>query len=586
VPPIPIRSQPGVQRDTTTFNTMAHHDALWCRFVNGLPRKMGGYRMLTDQIDGVPTGCNSFSRDGVTYLHVGHSEGVQQVTFDATTGVLQGVVDRTPTVALTTPNSNFYWQFTILYDPITNNDAILVAWPGVNLLQIDTDDEMPAFYGRLIAETPLVPMSLPIFRDSHTVATITGTISNGSAVVTAVSSTADLRFGQTVIGTGIPDDTYILSVDSGTQFTMSAEATASTVGLSITSKVGGVCGGVVALRPYLQFLGSSGRIIHSTAADPNDFWTDPGSNEAFVTAQKIIRGIPTRGGSGNNPSALLWSLDSLLRQTYVGGAAIFNFDTVSEGISVLSPQAIVEYDGVYFWAGVDRFYMYAGQVRELPNPFNSDYFFEGLNRTYQNKTFAFRNPRYGEIWWCYPRGTATNCSHAIVYNVRENVWYDTALPNDGRCCAENPVPFSYPILAGHEATDVGRYRLWQHEYGVNEVENSSSRAIRSYYETGVLSALVGQQPANKSLSITLIEPDFIQAEDMTVTVTGARNARAEDIEEEAVTFSDDPDQRGQVVRVKATRRQMRLRFESNVVDGDYRAGQIIAHVEANDEPAA
>jgi hypothetical protein len=63
----------------------------------------------------------------------------------------------------------------------------------------------------------------------NTIASTThaGTTTNTSAVVTGLASTADLMFGMNVSGTGIPASTYILSVDSGTQITLSNAATAS-----------------------------------------------------------------------------------------------------------------------------------------------------------------------------------------------------------------------------------------------------------------------------------------------------------------------------------------------------------------------
>lgn len=56
---------------------------------------------------------------------------------------------------------------------------------------------------------------------------ITGTTTNGSAVVTALSTTTNFKAGEGIRGTGIPGGTYILSVDSVTQVTMTAAATAS-----------------------------------------------------------------------------------------------------------------------------------------------------------------------------------------------------------------------------------------------------------------------------------------------------------------------------------------------------------------------
>lgn len=61
-----------------------------------------------------------------------------------------------------------------------------------------------------------------------TTTVINGTLTSASAVVTGLSSTADLRAGMAIeAAADVPASTFILSVDSGTQITMSANATGS-----------------------------------------------------------------------------------------------------------------------------------------------------------------------------------------------------------------------------------------------------------------------------------------------------------------------------------------------------------------------
>ena len=105
----------------------------------------------------------------------------------------------------------------------------------------------------------------------------------------------------------------------------------------------------------------------------------------------------------------------------------------------MSSQCVIEYDGIYYWCGVDRFLMFNGVVREVPNSLNLNWFYDNLNFNQRQKVFAVKVPRWGEIWWCYPRGNATECTHAVIYNVRENTWYDCELPNDGRSAGFSPL---------------------------------------------------------------------------------------------------------------------------------------------------
>ena len=343
-----------------------------------------------------------------------------------------------------------------------------------------------------------------------------------------------------------------------------------------------VSGGIVVLHPYVFAYGTDGYAAWSVPGNPND-WTSTGSGDGYITGQKIVKGLPLRAGPGNSPSGLFWSLDSVIRATFVGGAPVFQFDTVSATSSILSSQGVIEYDGIYFWAGVDRFLMFNGVVREVPNTLNLNWFFDNLNFAQRQKVFAMAVPKYGEIWWCFPFGNATECTHAVIYNVREQTWYDTVLPNGGRSGGIFVNVSAKPLMVGSSFTSPTQ-TLWQHEDGVDEIDGQTINPVRSYFETGDIALpALPKDAVNKSVRISIIEPDFVQRGDMTVRVTGRYNARAPLVTGEAKTFpavADEPSE--QVVFLKEVRREMRLIFESNAVGGDYQMGQVIAHLEQSD----
>lgn len=209
-----------------------------------------------------------------------------------------------------------------------------------------------------------------------------------------------------------------------------------------------VSGGCVVLQPMLVVYGSNGLIRNS---NPNDFSVATGwsggaglANTANVAGTKIVKGLPLRGGS-NSPSGLFWALDSLIRMSFVGGSTIWKFDTVSARISVLSKSAIVEYDGLYFWPGLDRFFVFNGVVQELPNNLNQDWFFDNLNFEQRAKVWGMAIPRFGEIWWFFPSGTNTECDTVCIYNIKEQTWYDTLCTRTAGVTAQL---FRYPLMTG------------------------------------------------------------------------------------------------------------------------------------------
>jgi hypothetical protein len=202
--------------------------------------------------------------------------------------------------------------------------------------------------------------------------------------------------------------------------------------------------------------GDNGLIKNCVAGNPYD-WNGPDSNETNVSSTKIVKGLPVRGGS-NAPSGLFWALDSLIRVSYtpttitvasVPQTFYWRYDIITSQSSILSSQCVIEYDGIYYWVGVDRFLLYNGVVKELKNNFNQNYFFDNLNYAQSQKVWAQKVPRFGEIWWFFPSGDSEECNDAIIYNVREDCWYDAGGALGARRTAGYfSQVFHYPINAG------------------------------------------------------------------------------------------------------------------------------------------
>jgi hypothetical protein len=206
---------------------------------------------------------------------------------------------------------------------------------------------------------------------------------------------------------------------------------ADTSGSSPTGDLIEVSGGVVVLHPYVFVYGDNGLIKNCTAGNPFN-WNGADANETNVSSTKIVKGLPVRGGS-NAPSGLFWSLDSLIRVSYtpttvtVAGSPqtfYWRYDIITSQSSIMSSQCVIEYDGIYYWIGVDRFLLYNGVVKEIKNTFNQNYFFDNLNYNQRQKVFANKVPRFGEIWWFFPSGDSEECNDCIIYNIREDCWYD------------------------------------------------------------------------------------------------------------------------------------------------------------------
>jgi hypothetical protein len=343
-----------------------------------------------------------------------------------------------------------------------------------------------------------------------------------------------------------------------------------------------VSGGCVILQPFNFIYGSKGLIKNSAANKVADFATGD-SNTANVAGTKIIRGLPIRGGS-NAPSGLFWALDSLIRVSFVGGTTKWRYDTVAD-TTVLCQHGIISVDGVFYWIGVDRFLLYNGVVKELPNNFNQEYFFDNLNWNERNKVWATVIPRYGEIWWHFPSGDSTECDQAIIFNYREGVWYDTPV---FRASGYQPRILKFPVWADSASNNdvaANKYRIYRQEFGVDSVVGENQTAIQSFFETHYFSwasgGPTGEGAENPNVQTRLlrVEPDFVQVGNMTVQAFGRSHAQAADVAGPSAVFSPTTG----YVDIPTQQRLMRLRFESNVAGGNYWAGKTLLHLEPGDQ---
>lgn len=532
---IQIKSAPGIKRDGTMLEGEGYVDGQWVRWQRGLPRKIGGYRSINKYLQGLSRAVHDFNHNGNTYFHFGSADLLERLYIDSVNGT-SIIFDRTPLSGFTPDDSNL-WMFASdvkLSGGVGTN--LILAQVAPNLVDVCNDVGGELFSGDLTGTAPLTPITLP---------------TGGSAT-----------------------------------------------------------GGIASLHPYMFFFGDDGYVGWSVAGDPTDL-TGAGSGSINAASHKIQYGASLRGGPGNSPSGLFWAADALVRASFIGGTPIFQFDTLSTQSSIMSPRSAIEYDGIFYWMGVDRFLMFNGVVREIPNTMNINYFLDNFNYANRQKVFALKVTRYGEIWWCYPHGDATEPNHALIYNVREQTWYDTALPNGGRSSGIFPTVFPKPVMTGSspsvadimtrvteagdtritedddtratEASEAVTYRMWIHESGVDEIDGQSMQPIRSFFETADISLPLNNPPLDRALQTLLIEPDFVQSGDMSVQVLGRRNARAPEVEGPVMTFpATATTVNEEVVFVKEQRRQLRFRFESNVIGGDYQMGVPLAHVQPGD----
>ena len=599
---ISLQIKPGIQRDGTLFDAPTYIDGRWVRFQRGRPRKIRGYRGIFLNASGISRGMIMNSENGLNYIYSGWSDGLEMWQTDDDDGVgagpttipfVGGVV-----VAEVTAGGTLYTAGTYTAVPLTGGsgsgaEATIEVSAGA-VISVDITTPGTDYQTGDVLSAAAVDIG--------------GTGSGFEATITQVDSfTADANnLWQFDIGYNVDGGVSqiiahpglnLAHIDNNTNTPVLAgdfpggamSALVDSAGTAPTNDVIEVSGGVVMLHPYLFAYGNNGLIKNCSAGNFND-WNSPDANETNVATGKIVKGLPVRGGT-TAPSGLFWSTDSVIRVSYapttVGASTIYwRYDIISSQSSILSSQCVIEYDGIFFWVGVDRFLMYNGVVQEIPNNMNFNYFFDNLNYRQRQKVWASKIPRWGEIWWFFPNGDSEECNDAVIFNVRDQVWYDagTAL-GARRSAGVFSEVFRKPVWAGNEVNRDGTYTLWQNDTGVDEIYLTNQNAIQSYYETNNLGWVTGGPGAddpmglNRWIRVERVEPDFNQTGDMNLYITGKSYAKSEDDTSEPYVFSPETIK----IDMREQRREMRMKFESNTVRGDYEAGQILISADIGDE---
>jgi len=441
-----LRVDAGIKRDGTNFETREYTDGVWCRFQRLIPKKIGGYRQLFSTFSGILRGIILNAFDGVNYVFGGTSRGIDVFVTGTSVGAGSG-----PYVAVFKPG---YSQLPIFSLPTVTSFRIrsYAATP------ISYASVFPAGTKVIFSQsgTPVVytTVGTPTFSTPDTTVTVATTIAGTPTDVWLYNTyfqandnnlwQFDLQYSPAGgalkvlahpglnlnnIDNGVETQVQVGNIVPSSTNEWTFEGLADTSGQNPTYRPITVDGGLCMLYPYLFVYGSNGFIannhVDSTYASQSlSDWNGATANQVNMASTKIIRALPTRGGT-NSPSGLFWALDSLIRVSFTGSAPLYwRYDIISSQISIMSSNAVVEMDGIYYWMGVDRFYLYNGSVSVLPNDKNVNWLFDNLNYQQRQKVWTTKIPRYNEVWFFYPRGQATECTDAIIYNVKDKIWYD------------------------------------------------------------------------------------------------------------------------------------------------------------------
>ena len=165
---------------------------------------------------------------------------------------------------------------------------------------------------------------------------------------------------------------------------------------------------------------------------------------------RLSAGSAIIGAIRARQETLIWTDTSLYSMTFVGQPFTFSINLVNEGIGLIGPKSMVNTPRGVFWMDKKGFYVYTGQVQELPCSVDA-FIFSDLNQSQVYQVFGFVNKAFDEVGWFYCSGTNTVPDKYVAYNYVENVWMIGEL---SRTCWIDEGIFSDP-KATSSTDDVG-----------------------------------------------------------------------------------------------------------------------------------
>lgn len=535
---VPIKSLPGVDKDGTIYSSVNYTDSRWTRYFEKVPAKIGGY-------EAVSLGVNFITRN---MFDVGIDEGAQ--------------------VFLGRTNGAYYL-------PVSTGGEVS---PEVNI--------SPSGFAFHNSNT----WSFDQFSASSTLITPGLTGSYLLAAATRNASAKNSSHAGQVYYTYISDSLY------GTSSLLPLQDYGPTTltpplppGPLIT------CSGGVLCSPSIVMVYGSNGVLQWSQPGTFDQWgygtddTDYKLNVTTISSAKVIVGALTPGATGI--SALFWTANSLERVSFVpnseGTQLIPSTQTLQKGTSILSATSLVQYNQLFYWPGNGQFYFFNGIVNILPNNLSTNFFFDNLDYKNTGKIWTMVQPRFGEIWFCWPSNRTLNlpgsedvpegeCDQAIVLQTIENTWYCTPL---SRSAGVSPADTPYPLLADSSpfTTNIQSgpytgYPIWQHDTGEDKVINNERFPINSYFDTHIMDLFTHNPEQDVLIRSRRLQPDFIQVGPMEVTIYTRMFPSDEPLVDGPYTFLpttthiDLETQQGALLN---------FRFRSNVLGGYFRLGKTI-----------
>ena len=290
-------------------------------------------------------------------------------------------------------------------------------------------------------------------------------------------------------------------------------------------------------------------------------WTPRTTNTAGDL--KLSVGSTIVGALRGRQEVAIWTDNALYSVQFVGAPFVFKANLITDGVSLISPNAAVTANNVIFFMDRGNFYAYAGAAKVLPCTVRQ-YVFDDFNDIQSEQVTAFANTAFNEVGWFYPSSGSTVLDKQVVYNYAENVWSISDLArdawDDAAASSDNPIAVKTVNDAGY---------VYSHEVGYDDED----QPLTAFIETADFDIADGDHFA----FVRRLLPDckFVggsKAPELTYTIKTRDNAGGTITAESTTAVT--PSSEFAMANVRARARQIRVRIESTDVENGWRLGDV------------
>jgi len=222
-------------------------------------------------------------------------------------------------------------------------------------------------------------------------------------------------------------------------------------------------------------------------------WNPSATNQAG--SLRLSRGTEIVAAMQARQEVLVWTDSSLYSLQYVGvNSGVWGAQLIGENISIASIKAASMANGIAYWMGKDKFYMYDGRVKTLPCDVRR-YVFNDFNVDQLTQVFSGTNEAFNEVWWFYCSSSSDTVDRYVIYNYAENIWY---YGNMARSAWLDSGLRDFPLGATYNGV------LVDHERGIDDNETGTTAAITAF----ISSADFDLDDGDKFMFVRRMVPDI------------------------------------------------------------------------------